>query len=103
MKTAIFAIVTLLTLGMALVAMGSRFGIIFLTLLLPFGLTVALWWTLASRIRNAWALLAPERARLSTAIVRSATDGPMASGLVPLAALVALMVLMLFANSGVRP
>ena len=103
MKTAIFAIVTLLTLGMALAAMGSSFGFILLTLLLPFCLTVALWWKLASHIRTAWAFLAPERTRLSTAIARSATDGPMASGLVPLAALVALMLLMLFANSGMRP
>jgi hypothetical protein len=103
MKTAIFAFVAFLSLGMALAAIGSSFGFFILSFLLPFTLSVALMWKLASRIRDAWAFLAPERARLTTAIARSATDGPMASGLAPIAALVALMFLILFANSGARP
>lgn len=65
--------------------------------------TLSMFFAIYILFRRAYAFLAPERERLSTAIARSATHGPISSGLVPIAAFVGLALLLVFANTGIRP
>lgn len=65
--------------------------------------TLSMFFAIYTLYRRASAFFAPERERLVSAIARSATHGPMASGLVPIASFVGLMLLLVFANTGIRP